>query len=208
MKKLISLVFSIMILSTFAVKADTVVGVKIGHGTLDAEDVGTVNNQKGSEDASSPYGAIFVEKALPADNLNLPFNLSAGIEYIPFDALIDIDTNNAGDYEGELSRHTTVYLQGSKEVTEGKILGKIGIVYAKISGVKSSNNTITSSDSDVSGLAVGVAFEKDMNNDYVDFLRVGLDYIDYNTVEAKTSSNTYKADATSTGIYLAVGKKF
>ena len=46
MKKLISLVFSIMILSTFAVKADTVVGVKIGHGTLDAEDVGTVNNQK------------------------------------------------------------------------------------------------------------------------------------------------------------------
>ena len=47
-----------------------------------------------------------------------------------------------------------------------------------------------------------------MNNDYVDFLRVGLDYIDYNTVEAKTSSNTYKADATSTGIYLAVGKKF
>ena len=62
MKKLISLVCSFIIFSTFAVKADTVVGVKIGHGTLDAEDVGTVNNQKGSEDASSPYGAIFVEK--------------------------------------------------------------------------------------------------------------------------------------------------
>ena len=206
MKKLISLVCSFIIFSTFAVKADTVVGVKIWHGTLDAEDVGTVNNQKGSEDASSPYGAIFVEKALPANNL--PFNLSAGIEYIPFDAIIDIDTNNAGDYEGELSRHTTVYLQGSKVVAEGKILGKLGIVYAKISGVKSSTNTITSNDSDVSGIAVGVAFEKDMNNDYVDFLRVGADYIDYDTVEAKTSSNTYKADATSTGIYLAIGKKF
>ena len=52
MKKLISLVCSFIIFSTFAVKADTVVGVKIGHGTLDAEDVGTVNNQKGSEDAT------------------------------------------------------------------------------------------------------------------------------------------------------------
>ena len=207
MKKIISLVSSLFLFSTIAAKADTVIGVKVGEGTLDAEDVGTVNNQKGSQDASATYASIFAEKELP---VNLPFSLSAGIEYIPFKATIDIDTNNAGDYEGDLKNHTTIYLQGSKELPNAnvKLLGKIGMAYAKISGVKSSTNTISSSDSDVNGFAYGIALQKDLQTNYVDFVRVGADYIDYDTVEAKTSSNTYKADATSKGIYLAVGKKF
>ena len=138
------------------------------------------------------------------------FSLSAGIEYIPFQATIDIDTANAGDYEGDLKNHTTIYLQGSKDLPNAnvKLLGKIGYAYAKISGVKSSENTFTSSDSDVNGFAYGIALQKDLETNLIDFVRVGADYIDYDTVEAKTSTDTYKADATSRGIYLAVGKKF
>jgi hypothetical protein len=206
MKKTIIAIVSFLMISSSVLFADTTLGLKVGNGTLNAKDVGTVNNVKGDKSADATFASVFLEKSL---DLNVPATISLGVEYIPFTATIDIDTTNGGDYSGQVKNHTTLYVQAAKEVRDGfKVMANAGYVMAKISGVKSNTLTLTSNDTSLNGFAYGVAIQKDLNTRFTDFVRIGADWIDYDTVEAKTSSDTYKADADANTYYIAIGKKF
>jgi opacity protein-like surface antigen len=205
MKKILLGFVAFFVISSFSATAvEFQGGLKLGHGTLDATETSAVNNQKGSDDASSAFGAIFLEAVLDS---GLPINLVAGIEYIPYEGVIDIAPTDGGDYEGTLKNHTTLYLQGSKTVGPVDVFGKIGYVTVDISNVKSSTHTLTSTDDSASGYTVGLGVQKNLSG-LIDFVRVGVDYIDYGSVEATASSGTYKADADAIAAYISVGKKF
>lgn len=208
MKKVIGLILG-FILVTFQVNsAEFSGGVKIGHGTLEADSksVRTSNSRttNSSKDADSPFGALFLEASF--DN-NLPFGLAAGIEYIPFKATIDIDSNS-GDFSGEVKDHTTLYVQASKEIQSGiKLLGKVGYSFADIGSVKSSTETLTSQDSSLDGMTLGIGVEKDISS-FIDYVRAGVDYTEYDTVKASSSEKNYTADAEATVFYISAGKRF
>jgi hypothetical protein len=205
MKKILTSIIFFLMISSSVLFADATLGLKIGNGTLNAKDVGTVNNVKGDKSADSTFASIFLEKSL---DLNVPATISLGVEYIPFTATIDIDTTNGGDYTGEVKNHTTLYVQAAKEVNDFKVMANVGYVMASISGVKTNTVTLTSNDTSLTGFAYGVAIQKDLSTRFTDFVRIGADWIDYDTVEAKTSSATYKADADANTYYIAIGKKF
>lgn len=208
MKKILISLLTLVFLTTQASSVEFSGGVKIGRGNLDASSVSTrTSNSRvtnSSKDVDGTAGAIFIEAAF---DTNLPFGLAAGIEYIPFNASIDIDSNS-GDFTGELNDHTTIYLQASKEVKSGvKALGKIGYSFADIGNVKSSTETLTSKDGNLKGYTLGVGVEKDISS-FIDYVRAGIDYTDYDTVKAASSEKTYSADAEATVFYISVGKKF
>jgi len=208
MKKMLTLLIGLTLFSTQLNSAEFSGGIKVGQGNLEADSksVRTSNSRttSSSKDADSPFGALFLEATI---NSNLPFGLAAGIEYIPFKATIDIDSNS-GDFSGEVKDHTTLYLQASKEIQSGmKVLGKVGYSFADIGSVKSSTETLTSQDSSLEGITLGLGVEKDISS-YIDYVRAGIDYTEYDTVKASSSEKNYTADAEATVFYISVGKRF
>jgi hypothetical protein len=208
MKKIQSSLFALtLLLSVSSNSAEFQGGIKLGHGELTATDKsGDINNATaGDQSKSSAYGALFIEGKIDS---GLPFNLVAGLEYIPLKAVIDIATDNGGDYEGTLKNHTTIYLQGSKDVgNDLEVFGKIGYVRVDIEDVTSSTHTLTAVDGNASGHTYGLGVQKNLSGP-IDFIRIGADYIDYGSVSATASTGTYKADADAIAGYISFGKKF
>ena len=214
MKKITTLAFLLMF-SMIASKsyAEISVGVKGGKADLDASDQTETTLNKNSRSASSDYAALFLEGKLPID---APVNISLGIEYIPITANLSANATNrsdptraSGDYSMNVSNHTTLYVGVAKEVQNGfSIFGKAGYVRADISDVRTNTSALTSKDDELTGVTYGIGVQKNLDLPLLSFLRLGYDYIEYDTVEAKSATTTYKGDAEAETIYLSLGKTF
>ncbi len=218
MKKIITSFVSVIVLMLFSAAnaAEFSAGIKGGTATLNVEDETSTTLNKKSGDDSSEFGAIFIEGKLPIDS---PIGLSIGLEYIPLKATLDVDNSantetwntggGSGDYELTVKDHFTLYLQGSKDVGQVTLLGRVGYVQADISDVKSSTaGTLTSQDDKLQGYTIGLGVQKELVTPVTDYVRLAVDYIDYDSVSASTSSKTYTGSADATTLSLSIGKKF
>lgn len=220
MKKSILKSLAVFLLFSFsATSAEFTGGIKLGAGEVTGKDTTSTTLNQTERNADSGFASLFIEATLPT---NLPFGLSAGIEYIPIKAVIDGFTENGkgatgasklpqnknDDFEATVSNHTTLYLIANKELQQGfSAFGKIGYVRADISDVSTAQATLTSNDGSMSGYNLGFGIQKSLDN-FVDYVRLGYDYNNYGSVKAASSSKNYSADVTSQALYLAVGKKF
>jgi hypothetical protein len=196
---LTSIIISLVSISSYAVEITG--GFKVGAAKLEGTD--KTNSRSRSQDETTAFGAVWVETNIP----NSP--VVVGLEYIPLNNSIDVkNTTTNGTYEVKAKNHTTLYLQGSTEVAGNTVFGKLGYVYVGLGDAKSTTQTITSSDSSAEGYTVGLGVQKDISGGQVDFVRFGIDYIDYGSVEAKSSTTNYKAEANAITAYVSFGKKF
>ena len=213
--KILNKIIILLMFSVFATKsfAEISVGFKAGSADLDATDTTATTLNKKTRSASSEFAALFIEGKLPID---APINVSLGLEYIPITATLSANATNrsdatrpSGDYSMDVSNHTTIYASVSKDFEQGfNIFGKVGYVRADISDVRTNTSALTSKDDELTGVTYGIGVQKNLDLPLLSFLRLGYDYIEYDTVEAKSSSTTYKGDAEAETIYLSLGKTF
>jgi hypothetical protein len=194
-----SIIISLVSISSYAVEITG--GFKVGAAKLEGTD--KTNSRSASQDETTAFGAVWVETAIP----NSP--VVVGLEYIPLNNKIDVtNSTTSGTYEVTAKNHATLYLQATTEVAGNTVFGKVGYVYVDLGNAKSTTQTLTSSDSSAEGYTVGLGVQKDISSGQVDFVRFGIDYIDYGSVEAKSASTTYKGDADAYTAYVSFGKKF
>ncbi len=153
MKKIVTVFFATLFLSTSAIAGGTI-GIKYGTGDLTSTS-SVPNDTNTTKSADSEYGAIFAEFNLP----NVP--LALGVEYIPLEAVVGVDGSKT-DSHLELSDHTTIYAQASKEMDNGgSIYAKIGYSTADISKVTANYDATAASSpaSELEGTMVGLGVQ-------------------------------------------------
>jgi len=186
MKKLIATIFGAALFFSTSAYSDVTVGLKVGNGDLEGTSKsytrGTATNQAAvTSSKDSMFGAIFLEKSFGN-------NVSAGVEYVPFDANITLDGSNSST-GAELSDYTTAYLMYMHDTGNANLYVKGGISRADIGTINASENTtINSQSTSLDGVMVGAGLQTDeLANGMVG--RLEITFTDFDDVSATTTSN-------------------
>lgn len=208
MKKIINLLLGASLLFATSAQAEGVIGAKLGIGDLSADaqsyTAGSTTYAAESKDVDSPYGAVFVEFAIPQKD-----GLSVGLEYVPFTATISLDKKESST-GADLDDYTTLYVQYMQDIDIGSVYVKAGMSQADISAVVNPDSTIVSQDDSISGLMVGVGLQREINGL---FGRIEATHTDLDDVSITTTSNgstsvkkTGSGDITT--LSLSIAKSF
>lgn len=185
MKKLIATIFGAALFFTTSAQSDVTVGMKVGHGDLEGTNnsytAGSTAQASISKSKDSMFGAVFIEKSFAN-------NVSAGVEYVPFDANITLDGSNSST-SAELSDYTTAYLMYMHDTGNANLYVKGGLSRANIGTINASENTtINSQDSSLDGIMVGAGLQTaELENGMVG--RLEITFTDFDDVSATTTSN-------------------
>lgn len=207
MKKIINLLFGASLLFATSAQAN-MVGVKLGIGELaadaDSYTAGSNSYSAESKTVDSPYGAVFMEVAIPQKD-----GLSIGLEYVPFTAHISLDKKESST-GADLDDYTTLYVQYMKEVTEGSVYIKAGMSQADISAVTNPSSTIVSQDDSISGTMLGVGFQREINGLFgrIEATHTELDDVSITTTSNGSSSVKKTGSGDITTLSISIAKSF
>ena len=187
MKKIITLLFGASLFLATSAQAAGLVGVKLGLGSLDAENdsytAGSTTVASQSASVDNEFGAIFGEYELSQVE-----GLSIGLEYVPFTATIRLDKSESGT-GADVEDYKTLYALYMKELAEGNVYFKAGYSHAEIGTVTNGNGTtVNSQDDSLQGPMIGIGFQSaEIVNGLIG--RVEATYTDLEDVSITTTSN-------------------
>ena len=212
MKKIITTIGSILLLTIVSAKAEIGIGVSGAMHFISGDGTETTrtSNQKntGSHDEEAVVPEIFIEAI--GDN-----GIALGVSYIPtrdIGSKSRSDTNSDGDtgsYKAaaELDNVIKFYT----DIPAGSIVGyptyiHLGIQHVTLSTLESLNSGATYPDADLFGATIGLGTKGDLGGNL--YYKAEVSYTDFETYDATGAGNRVQADLTDTAARLAIGYKF
>tara|TARA_B100000989_G_scaffold262673_1_gene214238 strand:- start:656 stop:1312 length:657 start_codon:yes stop_codon:yes gene_type:complete len=218
MKKLLSIVSSLMLVSTISAKAEMGMGISgtfisiEGDGTETTRQSGEVNSGSSSEDTVIPE--IFVE--MIGDNGG-----ALGISYIPTrdvgsksrtDAESPGDTDSDdGTYTAKAELDNVIKVYG--DIPMGSFAGgtsylTVGLQHVELVTLESLNSGATYPNKNLLGYSVGLGLKGDVPYGSNLYYKGEVTYTDFETYEADGAGNKVKADLDATAARFSIGYKF
>ena len=212
MKKIITTVGSILLLTIVSAKAEIGIGISGAMHFISGDGTETTrtSNQKntGSHDEEAVVPEIFLEAI--GDN-----GIALGVSYIPtrdIGSKSRSDTNSDGDtgsYKAaaELDNVIKFYT----DIPAGSIVGyptyiHLGIQHVTLSTLESLNSGATYPDADLFGATIGLGTKGDLGGNL--YYKAEVSYTDFETYDATGAGNRVQAYLTDTAARLAIGYKF
>ena len=212
MKKIITTVGSILLLTIVSAKAEIGIGISGAMHFISGDGTETTrtSNQKnaGEHDEEAVVPEIFIEAI--GDN-----GIALGVSYIPtrdIGSKSRSDTNSDGDtgsYKAaaELDNVIKFYT----DIPAGSIVGyptyiHLGIQHVTLSTLESLNSGATYPDADLFGATIGLGTKGDLGGNL--YYKAEVSYTDFETYDATGAGNRVQADLTDTAARLAIGYKF
>ena len=220
MKKLLSIVSSLLFVTMVSAKADFGVGITgAAHmfdidGTETTRDSGQVNTGSHSDTAIVPE--LFLEVFM--DN-----GAALGVSYIPtrdMGSKSRSDTSTAGDsedtgtYTAKAKLDNVVQIYTDIPMTEFmgySLYGKLGIQHATIKTQEALNSGSAYPDKDVLGYTLGIGTKGDLpygNNLYYKVDATYTNFEDYKADSDSSPANKVEAELEDTAVKFSVGYKF
>ena len=212
MNRITILFVSGLLTLTTSAFAGGMIGVKLGIGDLEGNSksytagTNTYTAKSGSKDAE--FGAIFAE-------LNIMESpISAGVEYVPFDADISLNGLNS-NVSANVTDYTTLYLLAKRDLTNFSVYAKIGYSEADIGTIKHDSNAQTTVNSQSASLE-GTMYGFGLQSQELPFglvARAEYTFTEFDTISVNTTSHgstavDKKADGDLTTLTLSVAKSF
>ena len=212
MKKLISIISSLLLITIVSAKAEIGIGISGAFHMIDASgsettrQSGEVNNGSHNEDVAVPE--IFVEAI--GEN-----GFAMGVSYIPtrdMGSKSRSDTNSDGDtgtYKAaaELDNVIKVYA----DVPAGPVYVHLGVQHVTLVTLESISTSggTTYPNEDLFGTTIGLGFKGDLPYGNNMYYKTEVTYTDFDDYEGKSSSgNQISADLDDTAVRLSIGYKF
>ena len=215
MKKLLTLVSSLFLVSIISAKADLGIGVSgafhmlEGDGSETTRTSGEVNNGEHSEDVAVPE--VFIEMVNDS-------GAAFGVSYIPVRDLGSksrSDSNSAGDtgtYKAEAELDNVLQVYGDLPVGDFGAMGtgyvKLGISHVEVITLESLNSGATYPNKNVFGYTIGLGAKGDVPYGNNLYYKGELTYTNFETYDADGAGNRVKADLEVTALRLSLGYKF
>ena len=213
MKKLLSIVSSLILVSTITAKAEIGMGISGAFISIDGDGSETtrtsnqVNKGSHSEDVDVPE--VFIE--LLGDNGG-----ALGLSYIPtrdFGSKSRSDTNTDGDtgtYKAAAELDNVVKLYGDMPL--GSLAGgtpylTVGVQHVTLVTLESLNSGATYPNKDLFGYSIGLGLKGDLPYGSL-YYKGEVTYTDFETYEADGAGNKVSADLDATTARLSIGYKF
>ena len=218
MKKLLSIVSSLILVSTISSKAEMGMGISgtfisiDGEGTETTRSSGEVNNGSSSENEIIPE--IFVE--MIGDNGG-----ALGISYIPTrdvgsksrtDAESPEDTDSDdGTYTAKAELDNVIKVYG--DIPVGSFAGgttylALGLQHVELVTLESLNSGATYPNKNLFGYTVGLGLKGDLPYGNNLYYKGEVTYTDFETYEADGAGNKVSADLDATAARFSIGYKF
>ena len=212
MKKIITTIGSILLLTIVSAKAEIGIGVSGAMHFISGDGTETTrtSNQKntGSHDEEAVVPEIFIEAI--GDN-----GIALGVSYIPtrdIGSKSRSDTNSDGDtgsYKAaaELDNVVKFYT----DIPAGSIVGyptyiHLGIQHVTLSTLESLNSGATYPDADLFGATIGLGTKGDLGNNL--YYKGEVSYTNFETYEATGAGNKVVADLEDYAAKISIGYKF
>ena len=218
MKKLLSIVSSLILVSTISSKAEMGMGISgtfisiDGEGTETTRSSGEVNNGSSSENEIIPE--IFVE--MIGDNGG-----ALGISYIPTrdvgsksrtDAESPEDTDSDdGTYTAKAELDNVIKVYG--DIPVGSFAGgttylALGLQHVELVTLESLNSGATYPNKNLFGYSIGLGLKGDVPYGNNLYYKGEVTYTDFETYEADGAGNKVSADLDATAARFSIGYKF
>ena len=211
MNKVTILIFSILFTLSTTAFAGGMIGVKYGNGDLEGNaksyTAGSTTYAAESGSKDNEFGAIFAEVNIKESPI------SVGLEYVPFDADISLNGDNA-NVSANVSDYTTLYALAMHELNEVSVYAKLGYSMADIGTVKPNDGqtTINSSSDSLEGMMYGVGVQsKELPFGLV--ARAEYTFTEFDDISVTTTSNgsasvKKTADGDLTTLTISLAKSF
>ena len=213
MKKLLSIVSSLILVSTITAKAEIGMGISGAFVSLDGDGSettrtsGQVNKGSHSEDVAVPE--VFIE--LIGDTGG-----ALGLSYIPTRDLGSksrSDSNSEGDtgtYKAQAELDNVLKLYGDMPL--GSIAGgtsylSVGVQHVELVTLESLNSGATYPNKNLFGYSIGLGLKGDLPYGSL-YYKGEVTYTDFETYEADGAGNKVSADLDATTARLSIGYKF
>ena len=214
MKKLISIITLLFLVTTFSAKAEIGVGITGAVHMIEGDGTETTraSNEKnsGSHDETATIPEIFVEAI---DDSGLTF----GISYIPvreMGAKSRSDSNSDGDTgtytaKAELSNVIQFYT----DIPVSELYGyqthiKLGVQHVTVNTLESLNSGSTYDDEDLFGITIGYGVKGDLPYGNNLYYKGELTYTNFEQYEATSNGNRVEADLEDFAAKFSIGYKF
>ena len=217
MKKLLSIVSSLILVSTITAKAEIGMGISGAFVSLDGDGSettrtsGQVNNGSHSEDIAVPE--VFIE--MIGDNGG-----ALGLSYIPTrdmgsksrsDTSTTGDGQDTGTYTAKAELDNVLKLYG--DVPMGSFAGgtsylTVGLQHVKLVTLESLNSGASYPNKNLFGYSVGLGLKGDVPYGSNLYYKGEVTYTDFETYEADGAGNKVSADLDATAARLSIGYKF
>ena len=214
MKKLISIVSSLILVSTVTAYAEVGIGISgammriAGDGSETTRTSNQVN--KGSHSKTVTVPEVFVE--LLMDNGG-----ALGVSYIPtrdMGSKSRSDTNSEGDtgtYTAKAELDNVVKFYG--DIPMGSFAGgtsylTLGLQHVELATLESLNSGATYPDKNLFGYTVGLGLKGDVPYGSNLYYKGEVTYTDFETYEADGAGNKVSADLDATAARFSIGYKF
>ena len=211
MKKLTILIFSILFTLSTTAFAGGMIGVKYGNGDLEGNaqsyTAGSTSYAAESGSKDNEFGAIFAE-------INIKESpISVGLEYVPFDADISLNGDNA-NVSANVSDYTTIYALAMHELSNFSVYAKLGYSQADIGTIKNDDTTTTvnSKSGELEGMMYGAGIQsKELPFGLV--ARAEYTFTEFDDISVTTTSNgsaavKKTADGDLTTLTISLAKSF
>jgi len=211
MKKLTILIFSILFTLSTTAFAGGMIGVKYGNGDLEGNaqsyTAGSTTYAAESGSKDNEFGAIFAE-------INIKESpISVGLEYVPFDADISLNGDNA-NVSANVSDYTTIYALAMHELSNFSVYAKLGYSQADIGTIKNDDTTTTvnSKSGELEGMMYGAGIQsKELPFGLV--ARAEYTFTEFDDISVTTTSNgsaavKKTADGDLTTLTISLAKSF
>ena len=212
MKKLTILTFSILFTISTSAFAGGMIGVKYGNGDLEGNaksyTAGSTTYAAESGSKDNEFGAIFAE-------INIKESpISVGLEYVPFDANISLDSRNSSEQSAEVSDYTTIYALAMHELSNFSVYAKLGYSMADIGTIKNNDptTTVNSKSGELEGMMYGAGIQsKELPFGLV--ARAEYTFTEFDDISVTTTSNgsaavKKTADGDLTTLTISLAKSF
>ena len=214
MKKIITTISSLLLLTIVSAKAEMGIGISgaIHHITGDGTETTRTSNQKntGSHSEEAVVPEIFIE-AINDDGLAI------GISYIP---TRDMGSKSRTDSETATGRDSGTYKAAAEldnvikfytDIPAGSIVGyptyiHLGIQHVTLSTLESLNSGATYPDADLFGATIGLGTKGDLGNNL--YYKGEVSYTNFETYEATGAGNKVVADLEDYAAKISIGYKF
>ena len=215
MKKLISILVSLFLISTLSAKAEVGIGITGAMYSVDISGTETTRQSsqanKGDHSEDIEVGEIFVEAITDS-------GMAIGINYIPtrdMGSKSRTDSNSDGDSgtytaKAELDNVIQIYVDTpTYSVGPAGLYAKLGIQTATILTGESLNSGSTYPDEDVFGYTIGIGAKGDLTGGM--YYKAEITYTDFEDYEADSSTspaNKVEADLEAYAAKFSLGYKF
>ena len=212
MKKLTILIFSILFTLSTTAFAGGMIGVKYGNGDLEGNaqsyTAGSTTYAAESGSKDNEFGAIFAE-------INIKESpISVGLEYVPFDANISLDSRNSSEQSANVSDYTTIYALAMHELSNFSVYAKLGYSQADIGTVKANDaeTTINSNSDSLEGMMYGFGLQS-QELPFGLVARAEYTFTEFDDISVTTTSNgsaavKKTADGELTTLTISLAKSF